>query len=160
LFPKNYSHDIWGDSEVDETANQKLATTLIAMERAALDRWSKGDTTGFLEISAPDVLYFDPFLDRRIDREELNRYYHKVLQGKVADNGYEMIDPKVQKFGNIAILSYNCIPHNPNKDKGRNVTEVYRKDGDRWQIVHTHVSFKSDPPTNLPGNDPHAAATR
>lgn len=34
--------------------------TIIALERAALDRWGKGDPKGFLETYAPDVTYFDP----------------------------------------------------------------------------------------------------
>lgn len=29
------------------------AVTIIALERAALDRWGKGDPSGYLEISAP-----------------------------------------------------------------------------------------------------------
>jgi len=33
--------------------------TIIATERAALDRWGKGDPSCFLEICAPDVVYFD-----------------------------------------------------------------------------------------------------
>lgn len=34
---------------------------IIGLEKAALTRWGKGDPDGFLEISAPDVVYFDPF---------------------------------------------------------------------------------------------------
>ena len=44
--------------------------TIITMERGALGRWGIGDPSGFLEISAPDVVYFDPFLERRIDGRE------------------------------------------------------------------------------------------
>jgi ketosteroid isomerase-like protein len=33
---------------------------IIEMEKAALDRWGKGDPSGFLEICSPDVVYFDP----------------------------------------------------------------------------------------------------
>src|SRR5262249_6080456 len=40
---------------------------IIAMERAALDRWGKGDPRGYLEIYAPDATYFDPMQDARID---------------------------------------------------------------------------------------------
>ena len=32
---------------------------IIATERAALDRWGRGDPQGFLEIMAPEVTYFD-----------------------------------------------------------------------------------------------------
>ena len=39
---------------------EKVAATVLAMERAALDRWCQGDPSGFLEITAPEVVYFDP----------------------------------------------------------------------------------------------------
>ena len=41
-----------------------IQSTILGLEKAALDRWCKGDPTGFLEISAPDVVYFDPFLEK------------------------------------------------------------------------------------------------
>ncbi len=44
-----------------------VETTLIDMEKAALRRWGNGDPSGFLEITAEDVVYFDPYVERRID---------------------------------------------------------------------------------------------
>jgi len=41
--------------------------TVLALERAALDRWGQGDPSGFLEICAPDVTYFDNTVERRLD---------------------------------------------------------------------------------------------
>jgi len=41
--------------------------TIIALERSALDRWGKDDPQGFLETYAPDVTYFDPGSERRVD---------------------------------------------------------------------------------------------
>jgi hypothetical protein len=32
---------------------------ILTMERQALTRWCNGDPSGFLEISAKDVVYFD-----------------------------------------------------------------------------------------------------
>ena len=40
---------------------------IVAMEREALDRWGSGDPGGFLEINDPDVSYFDPFQEKRLD---------------------------------------------------------------------------------------------
>ena len=34
---------------------ESTADTILALERAALDRWGKGDPDGFLELAAPDV---------------------------------------------------------------------------------------------------------
>ena len=44
--------------DIDDVITAKI----IAMEKAALDRWGQGDPSGFLEICAPDVVYFDPFI--------------------------------------------------------------------------------------------------
>ena len=120
---------------------QEVASTLIAMERAALDRWSNGDPSGFLEISAPDVTYFDPYLDSRIDGlEELTRHY-EPLRGLIQED-YELIKPKVQTVGNVAILTYNFVTTSrANGDKTRwNCTEVYRNDDGQWKIIQTHLS--------------------
>jgi hypothetical protein len=34
-----------------------VTAILIFLERAALDRWGKGDPSGYLGISAPDIVY-------------------------------------------------------------------------------------------------------
>ncbi len=37
----------------------EIVSLILSMERAALDRWGKGDPSGYLELSSPDVVYFD-----------------------------------------------------------------------------------------------------
>lgn len=44
-----------------------LAKELIEKERAALDRWIRGDTQGFAALCDPDVSYFDTNVERRPD---------------------------------------------------------------------------------------------
>jgi ketosteroid isomerase-like protein len=41
--------------------------TIVALERAALDRWNNGDPGGYLDSYAPEVSYFDPTTEKRID---------------------------------------------------------------------------------------------
>src|SRR4051812_18025147 len=43
------------------------ADAIIAMERAALERWGKGDPQGYVEIMAPEITYFDPVHEKRVD---------------------------------------------------------------------------------------------
>ena len=119
-------------------ADDDPSETIIAIERAALDRWGQGDPSGFLEISAPDVVYFDPSLERRIDgREALTRYY-EAIQGKVSISRYELINPRVQPVGD-AVLTLNYVSYGGTEDTYRwNCTEVYRRSGDRWEIIQTH----------------------
>jgi hypothetical protein len=90
---------------VDEVSLQ-----IINMERAALDRWGRGDPDGFLEISAPDVAYFDPFLPERIDGLSALRKYYAELRGQIFIDSYEIVDPEVKVRGEIAILTYCFVP--------------------------------------------------
>lgn len=123
-------------SDVKDTA-----ATIIAMERSALDRWGKGDPSGYLEISAPDVVYFDPFLDRRLDGlEALTRYYEK-FHGQIRIDRDEIIDPKVQLCGDAAVLTFNYVSYTGNVRMGWNCTEAYRNQNGLWRIIQTHWSI-------------------
>ena len=120
----------------------ELVSTIVGVERGALDRWGRGDPSGFLEISAPDVVYFDPFLERRIDGlDELTRHYEGI-RGKVQIARYELLNTKVQAIGDAAVLTFNYVSHGGNENAFRwNCTEVYRRDAAGWRIVQTHWSF-------------------
>ncbi len=124
--------------------DQDVAEAIIGMERDALERGAKGDVDAFVNISDPDVVYFDPFLDRRIDGvAALKEYYHKVSKPPEEDVAIELLNPKVQLTDDIAVLTFNY------KDTGRrtgrvhlwNCTEVYRKTAQGWRIIQTHWSW-------------------
>lgn len=87
------------------------AATIIATERAALDRWGKGDPSGYLEISAPEVVYFDPFLERRLDGLDALTEYYETIRGKIRIDRDEIINPKVQVYGNAAVLTFNYVSY-------------------------------------------------
>jgi uncharacterized protein (TIGR02246 family) len=117
---------------------------IAAMERAALDRSDKGDALGFVEISDPDVVYFDPFLEAPIHgREALRAYYEKNFNIEEAGTG-EMTNVRVQVAGDAAVLTFNYTITVPSGRPTQpwNTTEVYRRTGDGWRIVHTHWSFR------------------
>ena len=125
-----------------QSTDEALAQTIITMERAALDRWGNGDPSGFLEICAPDVVYFDPGQETRIDgREALGKYY-EAIRGKVSIDRYELLNPLVQQIGDAAVLTFNFVSYGRDEDEYRwNCTEVYRRSGKQWQIIQTHWSF-------------------
>lgn len=136
---------IFFDTHADERekpGEAETAATILALERAALDRWSRGDPSGFLEISAPDVVYFDPFRERRVDGlAELTRIYDE-LRGKVQIARYEIQGPQVQVAGDAAVLTFRFVSYGGNEDAFRwNCTEVYRRDPAGWRIIQTHWSF-------------------
>ena len=120
---------------------QDIRATIIALECAALDRWICGDPGGFLEISAPDVVYFDPYREKRIDGLEALSTLYKEIWGKVLLDRYELVDPLVQVVGNAAVLTFNYVSYRSEEEFRWNCTEVYRRDGERWQIIQTHWSY-------------------
>jgi hypothetical protein len=128
-----------------------VAETIIAMEKAALDRWGAGDPSGFLEICAPDVVYFDPFHDRRLDGLNKLTQCYESIRGQVHVDRYELLNPKVQTCGRVAVLTFNHVGYTGGNAVGWNCTEVYRNTDGRWQIIQTHWSFtKPSTPTQAP----------
>jgi ketosteroid isomerase-like protein len=127
----------------DDSAQRQI----IALERGALDRWGKGDTQGFLDIMADEETYFDPALEKRIDGLDAFRKYIAPFQGKISIERVEMIDPKVQRHGDVAILTFNIVAYGGQMSGGPkstvrwNTTEIYRRSKGQWKIVHSHWSY-------------------
>jgi ketosteroid isomerase-like protein len=131
---------------------QTLEQELLELERNALVRWLNGDPSGFLEISAPDVVYFDPYRERRVDGlEALTRIYEE-LRGKIFAARFEILNPRVQQVGDAAVLTFNFVSYGGNEDAYRwNCTEVYRRDPAGWRIIQTHWSYTWPPPKAYAG---------
>jgi len=121
---------------------QQIATEVIALERAALEEWNKGNPTPFLELLSPDITYFDPFQEKRKDGFESMRVFYESLRGKGNVERYEMIDPVVQVYDSLAVLTYNLHSYAGGVNYPWNCTEVYRRTQEgKWQIIHNHWSF-------------------
>jgi ketosteroid isomerase-like protein len=119
-----------------------IVQKLLELENAALVRWCNGDPSGFLEISAPDVVYFDPFIEQRIDGLASLSQYYESIRGKVAADRFEILNPAVQRSSDLAVLTFNFVSYGANKFELRwNCTEVYRREAAGWRIIQTHWSF-------------------
>ncbi len=121
--------------------NQDISSTILAMECAALDRWIHGDPSGFLEITAPEVVYFDPYCAKRIDGLNALTAIYEELRGQILLDRYELLNPLVQVVGDAAVLTFNYVSYKGKEEDRWNCTEVYRRDNDRWQIMQTHWSY-------------------
>lgn len=119
---------------------EAIASEIIAMERAALTRWANGDPDGFLEISQPDVRYFDPFQKKRVDGREALKQIYDTIRGQIRIPRWEIIDPKVDVCGEVAVLSFNFMSEGDTQNHW-NTTEVYRRCDGAWRIIHTHWSL-------------------
>jgi len=118
-----------------------IETHIISLERAALERWGRGDPSGFLEISAPDVVYFDPFLSMRLDGLDALRARYEEIWGKVLFDRFELLNPKVQLCGEAAVLTFNYVSYKSDIPDRWNCTEVYRRTDQAWKIIQTHWSY-------------------
>jgi len=121
---------------------EELATIVIEIEKKALDRWGKGDPAGFLDITADDIVYFDPYVGVRIDGLAALQEYYQGLWGKVHFDRFELLNPNVQICGDTAILTFNYVSYKGAQADRWNCTEVYRRDDDsNWRIIQTHWSY-------------------
>jgi ketosteroid isomerase-like protein len=120
---------------------------VIATERAAIQRWGKGDPGGFLETYAPEVTYFDPTQERLIDGLPAMTAYLTPLRGKISIDRFELLNPKVQRYGDIAVLSYNIVNYRRLPDGTEsattrwNSTAVFRRIDGKWRTIHSHFSY-------------------
>lgn len=129
------------------------AERIIAMERAALERWGAGDPEGFLSISADDVVYFDPYLEKRVDGRAALRERYATIWGKVHVDRFEMLNPKVQLCGGAAVLTFNHVSYVADRMVRWNCTEVYRRKGAGWEIIQSHWSYTTHPGIVRGGGD-------
>ncbi len=129
--------------KTQDMPNKKDTKDLIELERAALDRWNNGDPTGYLELYSDDCTYFDEATKARVDGLDAIKKWYAPFVGKIYSDRYEMLNPKVQWFGQTGILSFNLVTYSKegNVTSRWNSTEVYSKYGEKWKIVHSHWSF-------------------
>ena len=123
-----------------------VAAKIIAMERAALEASDRGDVEPGLKLTAPEIIYLDPWQEKPlVGIENLRAYYATVFKKEDKPTlAGEMLNARVQVMGDIAVLTYNYIVR---KIDGHavvrrwNAVEVYNKRDGEWRIVNTHWSF-------------------
>lgn len=119
----------------------EIADLILKMERAALERWGKGDPSGFLEISARQVTYFDPLVEHRVDGLPALTEYYELIRGKVWIDAFEIVEPRFEISAEMAVPTYMFVSSAGNDRFSWNCTEVYRLMDRGWQIIQTHWSI-------------------
>jgi ketosteroid isomerase-like protein len=136
--------------EQGPAAADRLLEELVSLERAALDRWIKLDPQGYLDLFAPELTYFDPTTEKRVDgaramQERLAAI--KNVKLPFTKPRYELLDPRVQRHGDVAVLTFNVVNYGTLPDRPESVlarwnsTEVYGRVDGKWKIIHSHWSF-------------------
>ena len=129
-----------------QLARAQVANQIIAREKAASEAWQQKDKAFWADYLTDDATYFgamSPYLE--IDPKvnfipKLDQYFELF---KMLD--FQMYNPRVQVYGDVAVLTYNNAA---TVDMGGNmmnytgkVTSVYVKQGNTWRVVHGHESF-------------------
>jgi Calcium/calmodulin dependent protein kinase II Association. len=122
--------------------NDSISKLIIGMENSALERWNNGDPSGYLEIYAKDIVYFDPMMEHRLDGLDKLTELYEGFRGKIHITKCDMINPKVQAVDNMAVLTFNLILNIGDTVEKWNTTEVYRLENDnKWKIIQAHWSL-------------------
>ncbi len=127
--------------------NDKVAAAVMAMARAqwAAEIANKPVLEQIATLS-DDYTEFNPTVPIRIDGKALNaRFYEAGSSDGSASLAAEMINPRVQVYGDAAILTYNFVGISRDKDgkvapNNAVSTRVYANIGGKWQLVHGHFS--------------------
>lgn len=130
--------------ELEYTPEQReLAAHIIGLEKAALDRWFKGDTSGYEQLwSKRSFTYFDGVVTERVDNHATIAAYLKTIDGKLFAQSYDFHAPRVQFGEDMAVLTYQLFADTSLIDMKYNCIEVYQKEKDgQWRVIHSTWSF-------------------
>jgi hypothetical protein len=125
-------------SSTEESVQDKL----LAQLRAAMDRWYKGDPSGYAKLFADDLTYFAPVTGGRLEGIDALRALFAPVTGKIHVPRFEMLNAKLQLYDDTGILTYNVHEYASGDSVSArwNATEVYRRIGNEWRIIHGHWS--------------------
>ncbi len=128
----------------EQPSNEEIEQIILTLEQNALDSYSKGNPIGFSDNFAEDATYFDDIgAHMRLDNIEEVKNYFVSLDGKIPPHNYELVDPKVQVYDDIAVLTLQYHSTSLDGEPGPpwKATSVYRLLDGKWQVVHAHWSL-------------------
>jgi uncharacterized protein (TIGR02246 family) len=125
---------------------QATANQIIALEKSSVEAWKHKNKTFFAELFADDATYFgpeNPYLESDPKANFLPKFEQYAEMMKY--NDFQMYNPRVQVYGDAAILTYNSnvsvtFGSQPINYTAK-VTSVYVKQGNSWRLVHGHESM-------------------
>lgn len=122
---------------------RKLAEHIIGLEKAALDKWFNGDTSGYEQLwSKHSFTYFDAVVEKRVDDHAAIAEFLKTIDGKLHADSYDFRDPRVQIGKDMAVLTYQLFADTNLIDMEYNRIEVYQKEEDGvWRVIHSTWAF-------------------
>lgn len=125
----------------------KIAAEVMATAHA---QWAAeaagGSIAEEMATVADDYTEFNPSYPVRLDGKTANaKLYEASEMDGAKPVAAEMMNPKVQVYGDVAILTYNYAGVTQTKDgktkasSGKS-TRVYARQNGQWKLVHAHFS--------------------
>ena len=133
--------------------NQQIADEIMGMVKAgwAAQAADPGNVAESFKNVADDYTEFNGDYSTRIDGKSVSMNLAEP-SGKAPGRrvAAEMLNPKVQVYGDAAILTYNFAGINKNKDGElksfrAKSTRVYVKQGGKWKMVHANFAIDPKP---------------
>lgn len=132
VYERNYTEE-----------ERKLAEHIIGLEKLALDKWFKGDTSGYERLwSKRSFTYFDAVNPERVEDHATIAGFLKTIEGKLFADSYDFRNPRVQSGQDMAVLTFQLFAETNLIDMAYNCIEVYQKEEDgEWKVIHSTWSF-------------------
>jgi len=132
-------------------SDQQIAQEVMALARA---QWqaaiAQRPVAETMKDVADEYTEFDRGIPTRIDGKAMNMAFAEAYAGGGGRLvAADMANPKVQVYGDVAILSYNFVGANKSADGAvepslAKSTRVYAKIDGRWQLVHANFGSADD----------------
>ncbi len=126
--------------------NSQVAEEVIAVTKAQWAAEMRKDVSTAMKNVADDYTEFNPDYPTRLDGKAMSVRLSEAFNSGSGDTvAAEMANPKVQVYGDVAILTYNYIGAAKSKDgeiesvKAKS-TRVYVKQGGQWMLVHANFA--------------------
>ena len=133
-----------GNTSAD-SPQQMIVNQIIAREKASVEAWQRKDKAFWADYLTDDATFFgseSPYLEVDPKVNFLPKFDQYADQFKILDA--QMYNPRVQVYGDVAILTYNNSVTTNFGGQVMNytgkVSSVYVKQGGTWRVVHVHES--------------------
>lgn len=132
-----------------QSSSKSVTDEIMALVKAQWAAGQQKNTVEEMKNVSDDYTEFNSDYSTRLDgREMAVRLAEAGNKSSGKTVAAEMANPKIQVYGDVAILSYNYVGVSQDKDgKTEPVraksTRVYVKQGGKWMLVH--ANFGADP---------------
>jgi ketosteroid isomerase-like protein len=133
--------------------NLRVCKRRLKPRQPAVELRRNADT---LPKHADEITYFDPFQERRLDGLATMRKLYGPLAGTFTVDRYEMLNPKVQRYGDVAVLTYKLQNYQRQADSTErpttrwNSSAIFQRIDGKWRTIHSHWSY-TKPDLRNPG---------